>query len=168
MIISDKSVVKLAVELHADDANGELVEQFTASEPLEILMGIGFFPPAAEQQLKGLKQGEAFEFILTGDDAYGEYDESLIYSFEKSTFIEDGQTQPNWMEVGNLVTFKDENEHSHEGMVMEVTEKDVVVDFNHPLSGVDLHFKGEVLSVREATAEEISHGHVHQEGHHHH
>lgn len=168
MIISDNSVVKLALELHADDANGELIEQFTSEDPLEILMGVGFFPPAAEQQFKGLKQGEAFEFILNGIDAYGEYDESLIYSFEKSTFVEDGQAVPNWMEVGNLVTFKDENGHQHEGMVQEVAEKDVIIDFNHPLAGVDLHFKGEIVNVRDASLEEIQHGHVHHAGHHHH
>ncbi len=164
MIISDSTVVKLALELHVDDANGELIEEFNAEDPLEILMGVGFFPPAAEQQLKGLKKGEAFEFILEGNDAYGEYDESLIYNFEKSTFAEEGKEHPDWMENGNFVTFKDEEGMSHEGMILRVEEKDVVIDFNHPLAGVDMHFKGSVLDVREASPEEKSHGHVHNDG----
>lgn len=167
-MISDKSVVKLALTLHADNAQGEVIEQFSAEEPLEILMGAGFFPPAAEEKLKGLKLGESFEFIVTGDEAYGEYDESLVYNFEKSTFVEEDNKQPDWMEVGNLVTFKDDQNNSHEGMILEIAENDVVIDFNHPLAGVDLCFKGDVLEVREALPEEISHGHVHHDGHHHH
>ena len=75
---------------------------------------------------------------------------------------------PKFLEIGNIVPMTNEDGERMHGQVVEVKDDVVVMNFNHPLAGKEMHFEGSILSIRPATDEEISHGHVHGEGGHHH
>ncbi len=80
----------------------------------------------------------------------------------------DGKIEDGLLEIGNQITMQDQNGNPLDGIVMEVSDQSVKMDFNHPLAGQDLHHLGEIIDVREATTEEIDHGHVHgPHGHQH-
>jgi FKBP-type peptidyl-prolyl cis-trans isomerase SlyD len=168
MEIGNKKVVSLTYELRENDANGELIQKVEKDMPFVYLFGIGGLLPKFENSLAGLKTGNVFEFSLTPDEAYGNFDENAIISLPKSVFEVDGKIEEGLLTLGNQITMEDNHGNPMDGIVLEVTDKDVKMDFNHPLAGLDLHFSGEILEVREATDEELQHGHVHgAHGHHH-
>ena len=87
---------------------------------------------------------------------------------EKSIFEIDGIFDADLVEVGKVITMQDQNGRPMDGKVLEVKDDVVVMDFNHPLAGENLYFSGEIIEVRKASEEELSHGHVHGDGGHHH
>lgn len=94
--------------------------------------------------------------------------EEAIIDLEKSIFEVNGVIDQKLLEIGNTITMQDQHGNPLDGIVVEVGSDTVKMDFNHPLAGESLHFSGEILEVRDATAEEIAHGHVHgPHGHHH-
>jgi FKBP-type peptidyl-prolyl cis-trans isomerase SlyD len=158
-IIKD-SVVTLKYTVHDDE--GKMVDQ--GNEPLTYLHGDydGIFP-AVEKALAGKEVGEKIQIKLQPDDAFGEYDAELVRVEPRDRF-------PKEIKVG--MQFEGAAEDDDEDLmiftVTDVTDDKVVVDGNHPLAGVALLFDAAVVSVRPASAEEISHGHIHGEGGHHH
>lgn len=162
MKITHLSVVTLDYAV-SDDA-GEVLDTTEGREPLVYLQGSGFLVPGLENALYDREEGESFELIVPAMDAYGEYEESLVQDVPGELF--DG------MEVAEGDTFVADTDDGHRPVtIVEVSEDFVKVDANHPLAGMDLHFKVTVRGVRAATAEEIAHGHVHGDegcGHHHH
>ncbi|MFT3733595.1 MAG: peptidylprolyl isomerase [Rhodocyclaceae bacterium] len=143
------------------DPDGNVVDE--GKQPLVYLHGgyDGIFP-LIEEGLHGKKLGEKLEIKLQPDDAFGEYDESLV-------MIEDAQLFPPDIEVG--MAFERVGEDGEEDLIFRITDIEdgkVVVDGNHPLAGTALVFSITVAEVRQATLEEITHGHVHgPHGHHH-
>ena len=160
MKITHLSVVTLDYTV-SDDA-GEVLDTTEGREPLVYLHGSGFLVPGLENALYDREEGDSFELAVPAMDAYGEYEESLVQEVPGELF--DG------MEVAEGDTFVADTDDGHRPVtIVEVSEDFVKVDANHPLAGMDLHFKVNVRGVRAATAEEIAHGHVHGgEGHHHH
>ncbi|KAI5913942.1 peptidylprolyl isomerase [Thauera sp. 2A1] len=143
------------------DPDGAVIDD--GHHPLVYLHGgyDGIFPKL-EETLHGKHQGDTLQVKLLPDDAFGEYDESLI-------MIEDAKLFPENIEVG--MSFERVSDDGAEELIYRVTDiadGKVVVDGNHPLAGVSLVFDITVAEVRKATAEEISHGHVHGAGGHHH
>lgn len=168
MEIGNKKVVSLTYELRENNATGELIQKVEKDRPFVYLFGIGGLLPKFENSLAGLKKGNAFNFSLTPDEAYGNFDENAIITLPKSVFVVDGNIEDGLLTLGNQITMEDNHGNPMDGIVLEVTENEVKMDFNHPLAGLDLHFSGEILDVREATEEEMQHGHVHgAHGHHH-
>lgn len=161
MEITDKKVVSLVYELRKDSAAGAVVEQVDNNNPLTFLFGSGNLLPKFEDNLAGLKTGGTFEFDLTSEDAYGPVVDNAVVQVPKNIFEVEGQMDENMLQVGNMVPMMDNEGRRLNGKVMEVTDEVVQMDFNHPMAGEDLHFKGEVTEVREATDEELTHGHVH-------
>ncbi len=157
-------IVKNAVvtlKYTVQDTDGNMIDD--GSQPLVYLHGgyDGVFP-VLEEALHGKKVGESFQVKLLPEDAFGEYDEELV-------LIEDVSQFPENIEVG--MSFERVGDDGEEDLVYRITdiaEGKVVVDGNHPLAGVALIFDGSVAEVRMASAEEISHGHVHGAGGHHH
>ncbi|GAA5158660.1 peptidylprolyl isomerase [Viridibacterium curvum] len=143
------------------DPDGNVVDE--GKQPLVYLHGgyDGIFL-LIEEGLHGKKLGEKLEIKLQPDDAFGEYDESLV-------MIEDAQLFPPDIEVG--MAFERVGEDGEEDLIFRITDIEdgkVVVDGNHPLAGTALVFSITVAEVRQATLEEITHGHVHgPHGHHH-
>ncbi|MCB1906425.1 MAG: peptidylprolyl isomerase [Rhodocyclaceae bacterium] len=159
MEIVKNTVVTLSYTVR--DPDGNMVDD--GHHPLVYLHGgyDGIFPKL-EETLHGRSTGEQLQIKLQPDDAFGEYDEDLV-------LVEDQALFPENIEVG--MSFERVTEDGDEEIIYRITdiaEGKVVVDGNHPLAGVALLFDITVAEVREASAEEISHGHVHGAGGHHH
>ena len=161
MEITDKKVVSLVYELRQDSVEGAVVEQVDKDNPLTFLFGSGNLLPKFEEYLSGLKTGEGFEFGLNSEDAYGPVVDNAIVNVPKNIFEVEGQIDENMLQVGNMVPMMDNDGRRLNGKILEITDEIVNMDFNHPMAGENLHFKGEVTEVREATDEELTHGHVH-------
>jgi FKBP-type peptidyl-prolyl cis-trans isomerase SlyD len=159
MKIAKDTVVSLNYELF--DSTGELLEK--VEEQISYLHGgyDGIFP-LVEEALHGKNVGDRVSVTMQPDDAFGEYDHSLVEVESRSSF-------PKEVAVG--MQFEGAPEASDEEdfilfTVVDVTEDEVTVDGNHPLAGKTLTFNCTVTGVRPATAEELEHGHVHEPGGH--
>lgn len=164
MIAEKNNVISIVYELRADSKEGEVVESLTSENPLTFLFGTGGLLPKFEEQLNGLKSGDNFEFLLNSEDAYGPIVENAIVHVPQSVFEVDGKIDENLMKIGSMVPMMDAEGRRLNGMVIALEGDAVKMDFNHPMAGNDLFFKGEVTDVRKATEEELSHGHIHAEG----
>ncbi|MCD6355538.1 MAG: FKBP-type peptidyl-prolyl cis-trans isomerase [Prolixibacteraceae bacterium] len=154
--IGKYSMVTLAYNLHLDDESGEVIEQATEDQPLEFLYGAGLMLPKFESKLAGLGEGEPFSFRLGKNDAYGEVNADAIIELPKHVFLVEGKFDNELIKEGNTVPMMSSNGQRLNGLVLEITDEIVKMDFNHPLAGEDLHFAGKVLGVREASEEEIA------------
>jgi len=146
----------------------EVVDQADESNPLVYLAGVGMMIAGFERELEGKMTGDSFEFSLQADEAYGPRVDDAIVPIPKDVFIIDGEFDGEMVQVGNTLPMQDQEGNPLQGAVVEITDDTVVMDFNHPLAGKNLHFTGTVVDVREATTEELQHGHVHGAGGHHH
>lgn len=143
------------------EAGGEPVESSEGRDPLVILVGHGNIIPGLEEAMIGHEAGDRFEVDVAAAQAYGERREGLTQRIPKKHF--EGQPlQPGMQVILNT------NFGPRAVTIQKVGMTVVDVDLNHPMAGKDLHFDITVDSVREATPEEIEHGHVHGEGGHQH
>lgn len=157
MNIQPNSVVALTYDLYSNQ-NGEevFVEQANEENPLVFLYGVGMMLPKFEENLNGLKEGDSYDFHLVAADAYGEKDESAIAELPIHMFGD--MEKPA---VDTILPLQDNNGNQFRARVTHVSDSGVKVDLNHPMAGQDLHFKGKILNVRQATEEELAHGHAH-------
>lgn len=159
MNIARNTVVTLSYRV--TDSDGNLVD--AGEQPIVYLHGgyDGIFP-RIEEALQGKSVGEALELKLQPEDAFGDYDAELVAVEPRSLF-------PDNIEIG--MQFERATEEGDDGelyTITDIAEDKVVVDGNHPLAGMALVFSCTVAEVREASKEEIGHGHVHGPGAHHH
>jgi FKBP-type peptidyl-prolyl cis-trans isomerase SlyD len=160
MQISENSVVTFHYTL--TDSTGKVIDSSQGSEPLTYLHGVGQIVPGLENALIGKTPGDKLDVEVAAEDGYGEHQEFMVQQVPREAFqgvdvIEPGmQFQAQTPQGGMTVT------------VTAVDDATVTVDGNHPLAGQVLFFAVEVVSVREASAEEREHGHVHGAGGHHH
>ncbi len=149
-------MVSLTYDLRIEGANGELIEQATAEKPLNFVYGAGLMLPKFEDLLQGLEQGKDFNINLSCEDAYGQADENAVVDLPKNLFLVEGKFDEEIIKVGNTVPMMSASGQRMNGLVLEITDEHVKMDFNHPLAGEDLFFSGKVLEVRDATDEEIA------------
>jgi FKBP-type peptidyl-prolyl cis-trans isomerase SlyD len=154
--IGKYAMVTLTYDLRVDDENGEVVEQATEAKPLEFLYGAGAMLPKFESQLAGLREGEPFTIKLSSNDAYGEVNEEAVVELPKHVFLVGGKFDDELIQIGNTVPMMSSNGQRLNGLVLEVNDEVVTMDFNHPLAGEDLFFAGKVMAVREASDEEVA------------
>ena len=168
MKIQDHVVVSLNYKL-SNHKTGEKIEETTIENPMVFLYGVGGIIPEFEENLADKTVGDAFDFHIIAANAYGEHDPQHMAMIPTNIFHdEEGKFDDQMFHVGALVPMSDNEGNQLRGKIVEVDEENVKMDFNHPLAGTDLHFAGEVLEVREATADEIAHGHAHgPNGHQH-
>tara|TARA_R110002153_G_scaffold53487_1_gene149108 strand:- start:368 stop:853 length:486 start_codon:yes stop_codon:yes gene_type:complete len=155
MNIANNTVVTIHFTVCSSD--GTQIDTSKNSEPMVFLQGSHFMIQGLEDELEGKSAGDKFVTDIPPNLAYGERHEELVQAVPKTMFED--------MEINPGMTFRattDDGEQSV--MIIDVNDDEVVVDGNHPLSGLTLNFDVEVLEVREATAEEIAHGHPHTEG----
>ena len=164
MIADKNNVISIVYELRSGSKDGEVVESLNSSNPLTFLFGTGGLLPKFEEKLTGLSSGDNFEFLLRSEDAYGPVVENAIVNVPQTVFEVDGKLDDNLMKVGNMVPMMDAEGRRLNGKVMAIEGDAVQMDFNHPMAGNDLYFKGEVTDIRTATEEELSHGHIHGSG----
>jgi FKBP-type peptidyl-prolyl cis-trans isomerase SlyD len=170
MTISEDKVVTVNYYLTAsrDNEAEELIEETTKDHPFTFLFGYGGVLPEFESNLEGKQKGDKFDFRIVSKNGYGDYEKDYVVQIDRASFEIDGKFDDVRVKVGNDVEMSDSEGNPLIGRVKAITDKSVEMDFNHPLAGYDLHFIGEVLDIREATAEELEHGHVHGPGGHHH
>lgn len=168
MKVGKDKVVGMTYILSKDNVEGELVQEVSKDKPFVVLFGVGALLPKFEENLEGLAVGDAFNFALTSEEGYGEKTTEAIVDLDKKIFEVEGKIDKEFLKAGSSIPMTNENGQPLNGLVLEVAENTVKMDFNHPLAGQGLFFTGEVVEVREASAEEIEHGHVHGAGGHHH
>ena len=165
MTIAQHKVVSLTYTLTL--SNGEIADEATTAHPFTFIHGIGQTLEAFDKNLEGLKAGDEFSFSLGADDAYGESSEGNLVDLPKSVFS-GPDVPPDLLTVGNMVPMQDQDGTPLNGVILSIDTDTVRMDFNHPLAGQALNFTGKIIEVRDATAEELDHGHVHGPGGHHH
>jgi len=165
MNIEKEKVVAISYELRVNSQNGEIIEQVEEGNPLQFVFGVGYMLPMFEKNIEGMQPGDKFDFSLHPEEAYGLVDENAIVDLSKEIFMVDGQIREDLLVVGNTIPMRDNQGNRMDGIVLEITDEEVKLDFNHPLAGDSLFFKGEVVEVREASEQELEHGHVHHEHH---
>ncbi len=170
MTVDTNKVVSLTYELSVDDENGEktLVEKVEQANPMVFIYGSGGLLERFEENIEGLQIGDTFEFSINPEEGYGDFDEEAVVNLPKDVFQVNGKVDNDMLQVGNYIPMTDNEGNRLQGRVMEVEAESVLMDFNHPLAGKNMHFKGAVVAIRDASAEEIAHGHVHGEGGHQH
>ncbi len=154
--IGKYKMVTLTYDLRIDDEKGEMIEQATVENPLQFLYGAGVMLPKFETHLEGLKQDDPFDIKLPKADAYGEVNNDAIVELPVSVFLVNGEFDNELIKVGNTVPMMSSNGQRMNGIVLEVTDETVKMDFNHPLAGEDLFFSGKVVEVREASDDEVA------------
>ena len=170
MTIEINKVVSVTYRLEANTEGAERqhIETAGKEQPLTFLFGSGGLIPAFEENLFGKSLGDSFAFSIDPENGYGALDPDALVELPVDIFKVDGVIDMELIRVGNMVPMSDSQGNRLDGRVMAVTTEHVKMDFNHPLAGTDLHFSGEVLEVREATEDEIAHGHAHgPNGHQH-
>jgi FKBP-type peptidyl-prolyl cis-trans isomerase SlyD len=170
MKVSEDKVVIVNYHLTAQKEGGaeELIEQTSKEKPFVFLSGFGGVLSEFESNLNGKRAGDKFDFRIKSEAAYGKLQSDYIVKVDKKSFEVEGKFDDARVKVGEDIEMHDQDGNQLIGRVQEITAEFVQMDFNHPLAGMDLHFVGEVLEVRDATQEELDHGHVHGPGGHHH
>ncbi len=163
-------VVSVAYELHVDDGeNGrEFFERVEKNNPFEFLFGTDHVLPSLESAIEGKSAGETFEVFIDFENGYGDYDESKRIILPKARFKEEGKKNKDLLKVGKVIPMQDDQGNQLRGEITKIDYKGVHMDFNSPLAGWDLYFTGEIVEIRDASPEEIDHGHVHGPGGHQH
>ncbi len=156
MNITKNQVVTMHYTLKDDE--GQTIDTSAGAEPLVYIQGMGQIIPGLEKELEGKTKGDKVLAVIPAEEAYGTRNDEMIQSVPKSEFEEAGDIQ-----VG--MQFQVETDNGPIALtVIEVRAEEVVLDGNHPLAGLTLHFDVEVTDVRAATEDEIAHGHVHGAG----
>ncbi len=158
MNIAKNQVVSITYELTVD---GQVMETVTNENPLTFIFGSGNLLPRFESHLDGLVVDDNFEFKLISEEAYGPYIEEAVVEVPMKAFKVDGKVDDDLLLPGNTIPMMDTSGKRMNGIILEKSIESVKMDFNHPLAGNDLNFKGTVVDIREATPDEIRHGHVH-------
>lgn len=168
MKIEKNKVVVLSYELEVE---GKVVDAATQDNPLDYIQGMHMLIPRFEDELEGMEEGAVFSFTIQPEEGYGSYDEKRRILLPKSAFTIQGEVREDLMEIGRILPMVGADGSIVNATVVEVKEEGVTMDFNHPMAGKVLNFKGKVLSVRDATEKELTEG-LHgeflplEEGHH--
>ncbi|MFP5470329.1 MAG: peptidylprolyl isomerase [Bacteroidia bacterium] len=160
-------VFSVEYTLYKDAADGEMIESTAGKEPLTFISGIGQMIPEFEDNVVKLAIGDSFSFGIKAENAYGEHNQEAIMELAKDMFMDNGMLAPDIV-AGRMINLQDQNGYVHPAKIVTIGQATVTVDMNHPLAGQNLYFKGSVLKIREATRDELDHGHVHGEGGVHH
>ena len=170
MPIAKNNVVYISYQLAFPDEDGQpdVVEIVDEKEPMVFIHGLSGLPEAFETNLLGLNEGDTFDFSISAEDAYGNVDPNAIIQLPKSIFQAEDQNADDILQIGNFIPMTDDQGNRMQGLVVSIEGETVNMDFNHPLAEKTLMFQGKILKIREATPDEIAHGHVHGEGGVHH
>ena len=152
-------VVSMEYTLHVD---GELLDSSEGQGPLQFLTGYGNIIPGLENEMIGMKIGDSKDVIVQPADGYGEFDNEAFMQVSRKDFPQD---MP--LELNVELNVRDDEGNQKYARIESIDGDLVMLNFNHPLAGDELHFYVRVVKLREPTQEELEHGHVHEGGHHH-
>ncbi len=163
MRVSKNKVVTVTYELHCN-LPGDVrhhVESTDINNPLSFIFGTGMMIPGFEKGLDGKIKGDKFCFTIESEDAYGSVEETAVIKLPIEIFKVEGVLDLKLLQVGKILPLNDEEGNVLNGTVLAYDTETVTMDFNHPLAGHQLHFAGDVVEIRDASDDELSHGHVH-------
>jgi FKBP-type peptidyl-prolyl cis-trans isomerase SlyD len=160
MEIADKKVVRLDYTLR--NAGGDVLDSSDGQEPLSYLHGAQQIVPGLERALAGMTAGQSKDVVVSPEEGYGLPDPEGVFGVPRGAFPADAKLEPGQSFIG-----EDDQGQAVPVRVVEVRDDMIVVDANHPLAGETLYFHVDVREVRDATAEELAHGHSHDGGHGH-
>ena len=155
MKIEKNKVVLVTYDLEVE---GSIVDRATEEKPLDYIQGMHMLIPRFEAELEGLEEGAEFAFTLQPEEGYGPYDEKHRIDLPKSAFTIEGQVREDLMQIGRILPMVGSDGSVVNATVVDVKEDGVTMDFNHPMAGKILNFKGKVVSVRDATEKELTEG----------
>ena len=156
MKIEKNKMVSLIYELRESNPEGRIIEVLDEVRPLSFLFGTGRLLPVFESNINSLNAGDLFRFALNAEMAYGEKREDMIVNVPVAVFETDGKLNEEICQVGNKVPMMDTDGNPLNGIINEITDTYVRMDFNHPMAGQDLYFSGKIIEVREASDNELS------------
>ena len=160
MKIDANKVVAINYTLKSDD--GTVLDSSEGKSPLPYIQGTGQLIPGLEKELEGKEVGEKMDIVIAPAEAYGEVNKEMVFDVSKEGFRGNEE-----LKVGMQVEVEmDKGKSIAAGTKIE--DDNVTLDLNHPLAGMTLHFNVEIMEVRKASEEELSHGHVHGPGGHQH
>lgn len=139
----------------AENGESELVEETTKERPFQFISGFGITLEAFEKNISELEKGDTFDFTLTKEEAYGDFEQERVLDLEREMFCINGHFDHEHIFKDAIVPLQNEDGNRFYGRVMSVDENKVKMDLNHPLAGKSLNFKGTILENREATNSEI-------------
>lgn len=161
MTVADDVVVTMEYLLKLDD--GEEIDSSNGEDPFEFLQGHGQVIPGLEKELYGMRVGEAKKVTVVPSEGYGELDPEDVDTVSREIFPADMD-----LFVGQSLRLRDaDSGQVMQASITELAEDSVVLDFNHPLAGETLIFDVKITDLRQATSEELAHGHAHGTGHDH-
>lgn len=153
--VQDDTIVTIDYTLRLDD--GEVIDSSQGREPLAYIQGQGQIVPGLERELYGMNVGDEKAVTVAAEEGYGDYDEERLQQVPLETFPDDME-----LEEGMSVRMRDVNSGQlFDAYIDGIDDDAVTLDFNHPLAGETLHFEIKVVGVRQATSDELAHGHVH-------
>lgn len=156
MTVQKDRVVSIEYELK--DPSGTIIDSSKGAPDLVYIHGNGYLIPGLEKELEGKKVNDVINCVVQPAEAYGERDEELVFSVPRSQFGDAEKIEPG-------MQFQAEQEDGiHIVTVVSADSENVTIDANHPLAGIPLHFNVKINDIREATPEELEHGHVHGAG----
>lgn len=153
MNIRDDIVVTLDYTLKVD---GAVIDTSENSEPIQFIQGQGHIIPGLERQLYGMSKGESKLVAISPAEGYGDVDDNAYTDIPRGQFPSDIP-----LEIGIALQLRDQRGEVLNATIAEIDQETVHLNFNHPLAGKELVFSIKVVDLREATAEEMDHGHVH-------
>ena len=156
--VMDGQVISVEYTLRVD---GKVIDSSSEGEPLEYLHGAGNIIPGLERELEGMSVGGSRSVVVAPADGYGELDEEAYLEAPQSEFPKDMPLEP-----GVEMELTGPDGHPMYARIERLEGENVVLNMNHPLAGAELHFEVKVIRVRDATSEEMDHGHVHGAHHH--
>ena len=157
--VDDGQVVSMHYTLHV---NGQVLDSSEGGEPLQFIQGMGHIIPGLEQELYEMKIGDSKKVVVAAKDGYGEIDTEAFMDVPRDSFPTDVP-----LEIGTELELRDQSGHPVYARIESISDENVRLNMNHPLAGKELHFDVKIADLRAATEEEVSHGHVHTEGHSH-
>ncbi len=148
--------IRVSYTLYAvENGEKEEIEVATKENPYVFVSGLGVNLDAFEAKVVPLQTGDKFDFNLTSEEAYGEYQADFVQEVPRSIFEIDGQLNTKFIYEGAVVPLQNAEGQRFNGLIQHIGERNIIVDLNHPLAGKQLTFVGEIVESREATNEEI-------------
>jgi FKBP-type peptidyl-prolyl cis-trans isomerase SlyD len=149
--------VEMVYDLFVVEPDGEqLVHKVEPDSPERIIYGVtqGVIAPL-EKAIEGLKKGDTFDVKVASAEGFGAHDPEQVAHLDKNIFVVEGKFDTEYVTIGNYIPMMTADGYRINGKVLEITDTEVVMDFNHPLAGKDVRFHGTIGEVREATQEEL-------------
>lgn len=146
---------KMYVKEEEDEVE-ELAEQCEIEHPFQFLSGFGMVIPAFEENIQNVEAGGKIDFVIPCAEAYGEFQDELMFDVPRNIFEINGKLDTEHIYEGSVVPMQGEDGQRFNATIIEIKDKEVTIDLNHPRAGQDLHFVGTVVTNRPATPEEIT------------